>query len=107
MGLYHGKQGTGVSVEAKVRKGPITTLNLTQTDEGRLKLISGEGDSTDRPIMQIGNTQTPVKFRMHPDEYLARWFAEAPTHHCAIAVGHNAGLFAKVGALMHIAHVTL
>ena len=107
MGLFHGKQGSGVSVEAKVRRGPITTLNMTQTGEGRLKLISGEGESTDGPIMQIGNTQTPVRFERAPDEHLARWFAEAPTHHCAMAVGHNAGLFAKVGALLRIAHVTL
>jgi L-arabinose isomerase len=107
MGLYHGKQGTGVSVEAKVRLGPITTLNLTQTGDGRLKLISSEAESTNGPIMQIGNTQTPVKFREHPDAYLARWFAEAPTHHCAMSVGHNAGLFEKVGDLLGIRHVML
>jgi L-arabinose isomerase len=107
MGLYHGKQGTGVSVEANVRRGPITTLNVTQTGNGRLKLISSEGASTDGPIMQIGNTQTPVKFREHPDTYMTRWFAEAPTHHCALAVGHNGALFAKVGALLNIEHVTL
>ncbi|HEY3289776.1 MAG TPA: L-fucose/L-arabinose isomerase family protein, partial [Anaerolineae bacterium] len=40
MGLYHGKQGTGVSVEAKVRTGPITTLNVTQTGDGKLKFIN-------------------------------------------------------------------
>lgn len=107
MGLYHGKQGTGVSVEAKVKVGPITTLNLTQTGDGTLKLISSEGESTDGPIMQIGNTQTPVRFRMPPDAYMARWFAEAPTHHCVLSIGHNAALFQKVGALMQIAHVTL
>lgn len=107
MGLYHGKQGTGVSVEAKVRTGPITTLNVTQTGDGKLKLIIGEGASTSGPIMQIGNTQTPVKFRDPPDDYLARWFAEAPTHHCAMAIGHNAALFQKVGEVMGIRHVTL
>jgi L-arabinose isomerase len=107
MGLYHGKQGTGVSVEAKVRTGPITTLNVTQAGDGRLKLISSEGAATNGPIMQIGNTQTPVRFREHPDAYMARWFAEAPTHHCALAVGHNAALFAKVGELLGISHVTL
>ncbi|HEU5011626.1 MAG TPA: L-fucose/L-arabinose isomerase family protein [Roseiflexaceae bacterium] len=107
MGLYHGKQGTGVSVEAKVKAGPITTLNVTQTGDGKLKLISSEGESTNGPIMQIGNTQTPVRFRKPPDEYMARWFAEAPTHHCAMSVGHNAALFQKVGALMQIAHVNL
>jgi L-arabinose isomerase len=107
MGLYHGKQGTGVSVEAKVRTGPITTLNVTQTGDGRLKLISSEGESTAGPIMQIGNTQTPVKFREHPDAYMARWFAEAPTHHCAMSVGHNATLFAKAAELLKLPHVTL
>ncbi|MBB6674056.1 L-fucose/L-arabinose isomerase family protein [Cohnella nanjingensis] len=107
MGLYHGKQGTGVSVEAKVKTGPVTTLNLTQTGDGKLKLIISEGASTDGPIMRIGNTQTPVKFREHPDGYMARWFAEAPTHHCAMSIGHNASLFQKAAELLKMAQVTL
>jgi len=107
MGLYHGKQGTGVSVEAKVRTGAITTLNLTQTGNGKLKLIISEGESTEGAIMQIGNTQTPVKFCKHPDEYMEQWFSEAPTHHCAMSIGHNASLFQKVGQLMDMPHVTL
>lgn len=107
MGLYHGKQGTGVSVEAKVAAGPVTTLNVTQTGDGRLKLISSEGESTNGPIMRIGNTQTPVRFREHPDTYMTRWFAEAPTHHCALSVGHHAKLFEKVGQLLGVKHVAL
>ena len=107
MGLFHGKQGSGVSVEAKVKTGPITTLGVTQTGGGKLKLISSEGESTSGPIMQIGNTQTPVSFRAPPDDYLTRWFAEAPTHHCALSLGHNAALFEKVGALLQIEHVTV
>lgn len=81
MGLYHGKQGTGVSVEAKVRTGPITNLACTQTVDGKLKFIITEALSTDGPIMTIGNTQTPVKFKKDPDSYMDEWFAEAPTHH--------------------------
>jgi L-arabinose isomerase len=107
MGLYHGKQGTGVSVEAKVRTGPITTLNVTQTGDGKLKLIMSEGESTDGPIMRIGNTQTPVRFRDHPDDYMTKWFAEAPTHHCAMSIGHNASLFHKVGELLKVKSVTM
>lgn len=107
MGLYHGKQGTGVSVEAKVRTGPITTLNVTQTGAGKLKLIISEGESTDGAIMHIGNTQTPVKFRQHPDNYMEQWFSEAPTHHCAMSIGHNASLFQKVGQLLDMQHVIL
>jgi L-arabinose isomerase len=107
MGLYHGKRGTGVSVEAKVRTGEITTLNVTQTLDGKLKFIISEGQSTNGPIMQIGNTQTPVKFKTHPDEYMEKWFAEAPTHHCAMSVGSNASLFKKVAELMNINSITL
>lgn len=104
MGLYHGKQGMGISVEAKVRSGPITTLNVTQTRDGRLKLISAEGESTAGPIMRIGNTQTPVKFKGHPDDHMARWFAEGPTHHCAMSIGHNASVFAKLADLLALEH---
>ncbi|WP_261807918.1 hypothetical protein [Paenibacillus sp. N3.4] len=107
MGLNHGKQGTGVSVEAKVKTGAITTLNVTLTGDGKLKMISSEGQSTKGPIMRIGNTQTPVKFRDHPDTYMSRWCAEAPTHHCAMSIGHNASLFQKVAELMDVKHVTL
>ncbi len=107
MGLYHGKQGSGVSVEAKVKTGAITTLNVTQTGGGQLKMIMSEGESTDGPIMKIGNTQTPVKFRKHPDDYMEQWFREAPTHHCAMAIGHQARLFQKVAELLGMVHVTL
>jgi L-arabinose isomerase len=107
MGLYHGKQGTGVSVEAKVRVGDITTLNVTQTGDGRLKLITSEAESTDGKIMTIGNTQTPVKFTKDPDSYMEQWFAEAPTHHFAMSVGHNASVFNKIADIMELNHVIL
>lgn len=107
MGLYHGKQGTGVSVEAKVRTGPITNLACTQTIDGRLKFIITEAQSTDGPIMTIGNTQTPVKFKKDPDSYMDEWFAEAPTHHFAMSVGHNASVMEKVSEILGIPCVTL
>ncbi len=107
MGLYHGKMGSGISVEAKVKAGPVTTLNVTQTGEGRLKFIISEGRATGGEIMQIGNTQTPVRFCRDPDAYMSAWFAQAPTHHCALSVGHNASLFRKVAELLDIPHATL
>ena len=42
-----------------------------------------------------------------PIAQFARWFAEAPTHHCAMSVGHNAAAFAKVADLMGLEHVAL
>ena len=107
LGVYHGKRGAGVSVEAKVKPGPITTLNVTQTADGRLKLIISEAEATDGPIMTIGNTQTPARFCTDPDSYMQRWFAEAPTHHCALATGHIAGVLQKLGDLLALPTVTL
>ncbi|MDD6479293.1 MAG: L-fucose/L-arabinose isomerase family protein [Oscillospiraceae bacterium] len=107
MGVYHGKKGSGISVEAKVKPGPVTTLNVTQTGDGKLKFIISEAEATDGPIMQIGNTQTPVKFSCDPDTYMTKWFAEAPTHHCALAIGHNASVLQKVGILLDIPTVVL
>ena len=107
MGLYHGKKGSGVSVEAKVRRGDVTTLGLTQTADGKIKFIISEGRATDGPIMAIGNTQTPVLFGMEPDAYMEKWFAEAPTHHFALSVGRNAELFRKVAVLLGANYIVL
>jgi L-arabinose isomerase len=107
MGLYHGKQGTGVSVEAKVQTGAITNLACTQTVGGKLKFLITEAESTDGPIMTVGNTQTPVKFKKDPDSYMDEWFAEAPTHHFAMSVGHNASLYTKIAKILGIQSVQL
>ena len=107
MRLFHGKQGAGVSVEAKVRTGAITNLACTQTADGQLKLIITEAEATDGPIMTIGNTQTPVKFNKSPDEYMDEWFAEAATHHFAMSVGHNGSLLEKTAKILNIKSVTL
>ncbi|HID21091.1 MAG TPA: hypothetical protein EYP14_01640 [Planctomycetaceae bacterium] len=103
MGLYHGKWGRGVSVEATVRKGPVTLLNVTQTHEGRLRMIVNQGEAVDAPILRIGNTMTHVRFAKGPTEMMNEWFALAPTHHCAMALGHVAGSLQKVAALMGVA----
>jgi len=105
MGLYHGKRGSGVSVEAKVKSGPVTLLGCSQTSYGKLKLIISEGKATNGTIMQIGNTQTPIKFALEPDAYMDRWFKEAPTHHLALSVGHNAALLVKTAELLNIPYV--
>lgn len=107
MGLYHGKQGTGVSVEAKVKQGPITMLGVTQTGEGKLRMIIAEGVSTDAEIMQVGNTQTHVRFPVDIDTFYNKWFQQAPTHHWAMSIGHNASLFEKVAKLMGCEYVIL
>ncbi len=62
MGVYHGKRGSGVSVEAKVRPGPVTTLGITQTGNGMLKFNISQGEAIDAPILLNGNTSTHIRF---------------------------------------------
>lgn len=88
LGIYHGKAGFGVSVEFKVRTGPITILAVTQTRDGRLKLLAAEGESIPGPILQIGNTNSRLRFGLPPASFLNAWCHEGPTHHCALGVGH-------------------
>jgi L-arabinose isomerase len=100
MGLYHGKWGSGISVEAKVQSGPITNLGITQTRDGRLYAICNQGEATQGPILQIGNTMTPVRFAKPPSQFMNEWFALGPTHHFAMSIGHNYSLMQKICALL-------
>ncbi len=102
LGLYHGKRGAGVSVEFKVKTGPVTILGLTQTADGGLKLIAAEGESLPGPILRIGNTNSRIRFALPPAEFINRWSMEGPTHHCALGVGHNLARIAKLAALLEI-----
>jgi L-arabinose isomerase len=98
--LYHGKSGAGLSVEAKVRYGPVTIVGCTQTAAGRLKLIVAEGESIPGATFRIGNTNSRLRFALQPAEFLERWCAEGPTHHVALGVGHVADEVGKVASLL-------
>jgi L-arabinose isomerase len=98
--LYHGKRGAGLSVEAKVRFGPVTIVGCTQTAEGALKLLVAEGESIPGETFRIGNTNSRLRFGLRPAEFLEAWCAEGPTHHVALGVGHVAGEVEKVAALL-------
>ena len=89
LGLYHGKRGYGISVEFNVKTGPITILGMTQTADGRLKLMAAEGESLPGPRLEIGNTNSRLKFALDPAEFMNRWSEQGPTHHCALGVGHQ------------------
>jgi L-arabinose isomerase len=102
LGLYHGKRGRGVSVEFNVKTGPVTLLAMTQTAEGSLKMITAEGASEPGPILRIGNTNSRLRFSLGPAEFVNRWCAEGPTHHCALGTGHHQKAIAKAGELLGI-----
>lgn len=107
LGLFHGKRGKGVSVEARVRNGPITILSLTQTGDGKLKFLSAEGECIPGPVLRIGNTNSRLRFPMDVTDFMNRWCNEGPTHHCALGIGHHAGKIEKICRLLHLDLVRL
>jgi L-arabinose isomerase len=98
--LYHGKAGAGLSIEMKVRLGPVTILGVTQTADGRLKLIAAEGESIAGPTFKIGNTNSRIRFTSGPTAFFDAWCAQGPTHHVALGVGHQLSRLRKIADLL-------
>jgi L-arabinose isomerase len=113
LGLYHGKRGYGVSVEAQVKNGPITILGQTQTRAGRLKWLVAEGWSLPGEILRIGNTNSRLRFTPKADDdfdvtaWMDRWVMQAPTHHVALGVGHVATTIERAATLIGLESVRL
>ena len=52
------------------------------------------------PIMEIGNTNSRYRFPCGAREFVNRWNAYGPAHHCAVGVGHIADKIEKLGQLL-------
>jgi L-arabinose isomerase len=102
LGLYHGKRGAGVSVEAHVKLGPVTILALTQTADGRLKFLATQGESVAGPTMAIGNTNSRIRFDCGVTSFVNRWCSAGPTHHCALGVGHVLPVIRRIASLLNL-----
>lgn len=87
---YHGKPGSGASVEFRIKEGPITMLSIGQTANGSFKFVVAEGLSERHPIPPTGNTNTHGRFGPDVRRFLLDWVAEGPTHHFALGIGHHA-----------------
>ena len=99
---YHGKPGSGASVEFKIKEGPITMLGITQNSEGKFRFVIGEGFSKKGPIPPTGNTNTRGFFEPTTKEFVKKWVIEGPTHHYALGVGHHAKTIKKIADALGI-----
>jgi L-arabinose isomerase len=104
---YHGKPGSGASVEFKIKEGPITMLSISSTFEGKFKFVIAEGESVAGPIPPTGNTNTRVFFKPDAITFLKRWVAEGPTHHFALGIGHHAGTIKLIAEYLDIEAVII
>ncbi|MFH1716198.1 MAG: L-fucose/L-arabinose isomerase family protein [Planctomycetota bacterium] len=102
---YHGKPGSGASVEFKIKEGPITMLSISLTANGRFKLVLAEGESVHGPIPPTGNTNTRGFFKPDVRTFLKSWVAEGPTHHFSLGVGHYAATLAKLAETLNLESV--
>lgn len=98
--MYHGKVGKGLSVEMSVKHGDITLLSVVQKADGKLMLLTAEGESVPGPILEIGNTNSRYKFPIEVKNFVNTWNSYGPAHHCAAGIGHIASKIKKLGELL-------
>jgi L-arabinose isomerase len=101
--IFHGKVGHGLSVEMSVQNGPITLLSVVE-DLGTNKflLLFAEGLVEPGPRLEIGNTNSRFKFSLGAQGFVDAWSAAGPAHHCAVGIGHRAGIIRKIAQLLNI-----
>ncbi len=100
LAVFHGKAGGGLAVEMRAQAGPITVLGMTQTPDGRLKLVAAEGESLPGRVPEIGNSQHRIRFDDDLRGWFDAWCATGPTHHVALGLGHRMGDIEKAAWLL-------
>lgn len=103
--VYHGKVGSGLSVEMSVKHGPVTLLSVAEDRSHGFKLVAAHAESVPGETLRIGNTNSHYKFSVGARRFVEEWNAQGPAHHCAIGVGHLGAQISKLAKLLGIPYV--
>lgn len=107
LSVYHGKPSSGLSVEMSVAHGPVTLLSVVEDPAGGFFLLHAQGESVPGPILEIGNTNSRYRFPIGAREFVKRWNAQGPAHHCAIGLGLVGERIDKLAALLGLRAVQI
>jgi len=100
--VYHGKPGKGLSIQMKVKHGPVTLLSVVQDRNGDTSFLVAEGESVPGPTLQIGNTNSRYRFPIGVKNFVNRWSEVGPSHHCVIGIGHVASKIEKLSEILNV-----
>ena len=90
--VHHGKSGHGLGIDFQMREGPVTLLNLTQTNAGdTFKLIYTTAEVIHGDILNIGNPNCRVRVERPIPEFMDAWCQQGPSHHIALGIGDQSG----------------
>lgn len=100
---FHGKKGSGLSVEFSLKTGPITMLGLSSDIDGNYSFTVAEGESLPGPRPAYGNTQTRAYFGEAPiAAFIEDWASAGVNHHFSLSTGHNGSVLEKLAKAIGI-----
>ena len=84
-----------------VKHDPVTLLSVVENTEGVMLLVA-EGKSVHGPVLEIGNTNSRYRFSISAKEFMNKWSAQGPAHHCAIGIGHISGKIEELAKVLNM-----
>ena len=76
-------------MDFNLRKGPVTILNMTQSDYScdTFKLIYTIGEVIEGDILHVGNPNGRLKISKPIPEFIDEWCQQGPIHHSSLGIG--------------------